>query len=265
MCVFLQADLPYSFKWRSAIQVQGGLELQKLLLHRYILEAGVDRTLLDDALQQRKTLESKAVAASSQQELLGLQVEVQCVQALRQANIPSLLSDLVKTLCDRIDSFLEATCIQCFGNFMNIHERLLTLADMRTLIAMVKISVPAIWKHYMHFLGYTARLKRDKRNERRFPQYEKNVFWRFFLDCRQSSSQLLVKLAVIMSAAALVRGDGSLSTQTTVFFGISVSRGTLQEQLSEWSNGIEERITASLAKLNFLVAVFHNLQQGQSL
>ena len=68
-----------------------------------------------------------------------------------------------------------------------------------------------------------------------------------------------------MWAAALVRGDGFLSTQTTVFFGISVSRGTLRKQLSEWSNGIEERITVSLAKLNFLVAVFHNLQQGQSL
>ena len=61
MCVFLQADLPYSFKWRSAIQVQGGLELQKLLLHRYIQETGVDRTLLADALQQWRTLESKAV------------------------------------------------------------------------------------------------------------------------------------------------------------------------------------------------------------
>ena len=96
-----------------------------------------------------------------------MQVEVQRVQALRQASIPSLLSDSVKTLCDRIDSFLEATCIQCFGNFTNIHERLLTLADMRTLIAMVKISVPAIWKHYTHFLGYTARLKCDKRNKRR--------------------------------------------------------------------------------------------------
>jgi hypothetical protein len=50
MCVFLQADLPYSSKWRLAIQVQGSVELQKLLLHRYILEAGVDRTLLADAL-----------------------------------------------------------------------------------------------------------------------------------------------------------------------------------------------------------------------
>ena len=50
MCVFLQADLPYSSQWRSAIQVQGGLDLQKLLLHRYIQEAGVDRTLLADAL-----------------------------------------------------------------------------------------------------------------------------------------------------------------------------------------------------------------------
>ena len=202
MYVFLQAGLPYSSKWRAAIQVQGGVELQKLLLHRYIQEAGVDRTLLAHALQQWKTLESKAVAASSQQELLGLQVGVQHVRALRQANITSLLSDSVKTLCDCINSFLEATCIQCFGNFTNIHERLLTLADMRTLIAMVKISVPAIWKHYMHFLGYTARLKRDKRNERRLPQYEKNVFWRFFLDCRQSNSQLLVKLAGIMWAAA---------------------------------------------------------------
>ena len=103
MCVFLQADLPYSFKWRSAIQVQGGLELQKLLLHRYIQETGVDRTLLADALQQWRTLESKAVADSSQQEILGLQVEVHRVQALRQASIPSLLLDLVKTLCDRID------------------------------------------------------------------------------------------------------------------------------------------------------------------
>ena len=39
-----------------------------------------------------RTLESKAVAASSQQEILGLQVEVQRVQVLRQASIPSLLS-----------------------------------------------------------------------------------------------------------------------------------------------------------------------------
>ena len=37
-------------------------------------------------------MESKAVAASSQQEILGLQVEVQRVQVLRQASIPSLLS-----------------------------------------------------------------------------------------------------------------------------------------------------------------------------
>ena len=68
-----------------------------------------------------------------------MQVEVQHVRALHQASIPSLLSDSVKALCDRIDSFLEATCFQCFGNFTNIDERrLLTLADMRTLIAMVK-------------------------------------------------------------------------------------------------------------------------------
>ena len=103
MCDFPQADLPYSSKWRSAIQVQGGVKLQKLLLHHYIQEAGVDRTLLADALQQWRTLESKAVADSSQQEILGLQVEVHRVQALRQASIPSLLLDLVKTLCDRID------------------------------------------------------------------------------------------------------------------------------------------------------------------
>jgi hypothetical protein len=66
--------------------------------------------LLTDALQQWRTLESKAVAVSFQQELLGLQVEVQRVRALHQASIPSLLSDSVKALCDRIDSFLEATC-----------------------------------------------------------------------------------------------------------------------------------------------------------
>jgi hypothetical protein len=52
MCIFLQTDLSYSSKWRSVIQVQGGLKLQKLLLHHYIQEAGVDRTLLTDALQQ---------------------------------------------------------------------------------------------------------------------------------------------------------------------------------------------------------------------
>jgi hypothetical protein len=34
MCVFLQADLPYSSQWRSALQVQGGTDLHKLLLHR---------------------------------------------------------------------------------------------------------------------------------------------------------------------------------------------------------------------------------------
>jgi hypothetical protein len=55
MCVFLQADLPYSSQWRSALQVQGGIDRQKLLLHRYIQEAGVDRTLLADALQQWQT------------------------------------------------------------------------------------------------------------------------------------------------------------------------------------------------------------------
>ena len=69
-----------------------------------------------------------------------MQVEVQHVRALHQASIPSLLSDSVKTLCDHIDSFLEATCIQCFGNFTNIHQCLLTLADMRTLIAMANFN-----------------------------------------------------------------------------------------------------------------------------
>jgi len=32
MCVFLQADLPYNSQWRSAIQVQGGWFLKKVLL-----------------------------------------------------------------------------------------------------------------------------------------------------------------------------------------------------------------------------------------
>jgi hypothetical protein len=120
-----------------------------------------------------------------------------------------------------------------------------------------------IWEHYMHFLGYATRLQRDKRNKRRLPQYEKNVFWRFFLDCRQSNSKLLVKLAIIMSAAAMVRGDGSLSTQTMVFFGISVSNSTLRKQLSEWSTGIKGRITASLAKLNFIVEEVDRLVGAQ--
>jgi hypothetical protein len=158
MCVFLQADLPYSSQWRSALQVQGGTDLKKLLLHCYIQEAGVDGTLLADALQQWQTLESKAVAAaSSQQALLHLQVEVHHVQALHQACVPSLLSDSVKSVCERIDSFLEAICFQCFGNFTNIHERLLTHANMRTLIAMVKGSLPVRWDHYMDFLGYATR------------------------------------------------------------------------------------------------------------
>jgi hypothetical protein len=265
MCVFLQADLPYSLQWRSAIQVQGGNDLPKLLLHRYIQEAGVDRTLLADALLQWRTLESKATALSSQAAIQGLQVEVERLRALRPVSGPTLLSDSVKAVCERIDSFLDEICFQCFGNFTNIHERILTLADMRSLITMVKVSVPGIWSHYMHFLGYTARLRRDKRNERRLPQYEKNVFWRFFLDCRQSNSKLLVKLALIMSAAAFVRGDGSLSSQTMVFFGISASNRTLRKQLCAWSKGIEARMTASLAKLNFVFAVFDNLQQGQSL
>jgi hypothetical protein len=115
----------------------------------------------------------------------------------------------------------------------------------------------------MHFLGYATRLQRDKRNKRRLPQYEKNVFWGFFLDCRQSNSKLLVKLAIIMSAAAMVRGDGSLSTQTMVFFGISVSNSTLRKQLSEWSTGIKGRITASLAKLNFIVEEVDRLVGAQ--
>jgi hypothetical protein len=80
-------------------------------------------------------------------------------------------------VCERIDSFLELTSFQCFGQFTNIHERLLTLTDMRTLITMVKLSLPEIWNHYMHFLGYVTCLKWDKRNERRLPQYEKNVLW----------------------------------------------------------------------------------------
>jgi hypothetical protein len=131
----------------------------------------------------------------------------------------------VKVICKRIDSFLEESSFQCFGNFTNIHERLLTLTNMRTLITMVKVSLPEIWDHYMDFLGYTTHLRSDKHNEHRFlPQYENNVLWCFFLDCRQSNRQLLVKLAVIMSAAAFVCGDGSLSTQTMVFFGISVSK-----------------------------------------
>jgi hypothetical protein len=136
---------------------------------------------------------------------------------------------------------------------------------MRSLIAMVKVLVPDIWSCYMHFLGYAAWLQHDKPNERRLPQYEKNVFWCFFLDCRQSNSKLLVKLALIMSAAAFVRGDGPLSSQTIVFFVISFSNGTLRKQLSARSKGIEDRMTVSLAKLNFVFAVFDNLQQGLSL
>lgn len=68
-----------------------------------------------------------------------------------------------------------------------------------------------------------------------------------------------------MLASAFVRGDGSLSTQTMVFFGIAVSKDTLRKQLAEWSKGIELRTTASLAKLNFIFVVFDNLQQGQTL
>jgi hypothetical protein len=95
----------------------------------------------------------------------------------KKVSVPTLLSDSVKTVCERIDTFLEETSYHCFGNFTNIHERLLTLSDMRSLITMLKQSLPEIWDHYMAFLGYTERMRRDKRNERRLPQYEKNVFF----------------------------------------------------------------------------------------
>jgi hypothetical protein len=120
MCVFLlQADLPYSLQqWRLAMQVQGGQDLLKLLLHRYIQEAGMDRSLLADALLQWQTLESKAVALLLQEDIKGLQVEVQRLQALHQVGGPTLLSDSVKAVCERIDSFLEAM----LPMFRKLHE-----------------------------------------------------------------------------------------------------------------------------------------------
>jgi hypothetical protein len=150
--------------------------MQKLLLHRYIQEAGIDRTLMADALQQWRAIGSKAAALSSHQEILELQSELERVRKLQKVSVPTLLSNSVKTVCERIYTFLEETSYHCFGNFTNIHERLLTLSDMRSLITMLKQSLPEIWDHYMTFLGYTKRMRRDKRNERRLPQYEKNVF-----------------------------------------------------------------------------------------
>jgi hypothetical protein len=161
MCVFVQADLPFSSQWRSALQVQGA-DVQKLLLHRYIQEAGVDRTLMADALQQWRAIGSKAAALSSHQEILELQRELERVQKLQKVTVPTLLSDSVTTVCERIDTFLDETSYHCFGNFTNIHERLLTLSDMRSLTTMLKQLLPEIWDHYMAFLGYTERMQLDK-------------------------------------------------------------------------------------------------------
>jgi hypothetical protein len=79
MCVFVQADLPFSSQWRSALQVQG-TDMQKLLLHCYIQEAGVDGTLMADALQQWRAIGFKAAALSSHQEILELRRELERVR-----------------------------------------------------------------------------------------------------------------------------------------------------------------------------------------
>ena len=268
--IFLQADYHPERRWQSIFKMlKADTDDRVTLLHRLIQETQGDRFMLSELRGIWERLAQTALATKTKEEnekALAKAVE-EATSTTSQLNQPLIVPDVVEAFCSKVDATLVDRLESCFGRFNNIFDMILSEYETRCLVMEFERALPQQFEAIMSFCGYNKKLQSVPANERDFVRlrYTLDAFFQFVVRSRNHNNHLLVPFATIFALAQYACGHPLFATQIPVWFGISVSKRTMERRIESWMQSYDERLRNSLKNVTFLMGVFDNLQDGRAL
>ena len=267
--LFMQADYHPERSWLEVFKrLKTSGDDRLTLFHRAIQESHGDRFMMAEMKSVWERLENKQCAeekAAESKEALAVAVK----DAQRQPLIPPPIVDVpvVKKFCKRVDSRIQERLEDCFGRFNNIFEKFLSESETRHLAAEFERVLPRQFNALMGFSGYDKKLELAPKKQRGFLRlrYSLDVFFQFVARARKHNNHMFVPFAMIFALAQYACGHSMLATQLPVWFGISVSKRTMERRVEEWIMTYDAKVKRSIRKVSNLLCVFDNLQDGRRL
>ena len=268
--VFLQADYHPERPWNATFKsVKDDSDDRLTLLHRLVQETPGDRFMLAELCSVWERFDTKTVLKNARDAMaqeLNEKVEEATLRASKLYS-PIIVKEVVEPFCKWVDTTLLQRIEDCFGRFNNIFEMFLSEYELRQIVSQFEKSLPNQFEAIMGYSGYTKKLESAAAEDREFLSlcYSLDTFFQFVVRARNHNNHLLVPFATVFAFAQYACGHSLMATQIPVWFGISVSKRTMERRVETWVDSYDARVRRSLRKVTFLMAVFDNLQDGRLL
>ena len=268
--VFLQADYHPERPWNATFKsVKDDSDDRLTLLHRLVQETPGDRFMLAELRSVWERFDTKTVLKNARDAMVQELNEKVKEATLRASKLysPIIVKDVVEPFCKWVDTTLLQRIEDCFGRFNNIFEMFLSKYELRQIVSQFEKSLPNQFEAIMGYSGYTKKLESAAAEDREFLslRYSLDTFFQFVVRARNHNNHLLVPFATVFAFAQYACGHSLMATQIPVWFGISVSKRTVERRVETWVDSYDARVRRSLRKVTFLMAVFDNLQDGRLL
>ena len=268
--IFVQADYHPERNWLAIFKKLNADYNDRLtLFHRVLQESPGDRYIMSElrSVWERFQLQQQADAQK-------VEYEKKMSDALAQANqkhtVPPPIiepSKAFKKYCAMVDTTLTERLEHCFGKFNNIFEKFLSEHEMRQLANELEQRLPQQFNAIMGYSGYARKIEEAPEDERAMlrKRYSLDVFFQFVVQARKHNNHLLVPFGIVFALAQYACGHGMLATQIPVWFGLSVSKRTMERRVAECIKSYDTKIQQSIRNVTHLLCVFDNLQDGRLL
>ena len=233
--------------------------------HRAVQEVHCDQAALHEIIRAWKGRDSTKKVEHLKNEAKANQTEIQELIARPTKPISSILDAGPSNFIRWADDQISRTVSQTFGNFVNIHEPILTEENIVDLVNGFREMAPEMFSQIHKLLGYDQKAKRNRNKQYAFA-YRKAVLYSFIMDCRMADNKLWKSFALLNAAAQFCRGETSTAKQMSVYFHLSVSYGTLRTFLKGNHSLYRTNTRNALERLTgYRLAVIDNLQLGRNI
>ena len=267
--VFLQADYHPERTWLPLFkQLKAQGDDRVTLFHRLIQESTGDRYMMAELKSVWERCQAQQDASETKAQFENKIAAVQ-KQALSQALVPPPIIDaaVVAKFCEKLDERLNERLDECFGRFNNIFDKFLSEYELRALTTQFEHQLPQQFNAIMGMSGYLKKIDDAPATDKRFlrKRYSLDAFFQFIVRARKHNNHLLVPFGMLFALAQYACGHGMLALQIPIWFGISVSKRTMERRVAECLKTYDQKVQRSLRNVTNLLAVFDNLQDGRRL
>ena len=180
---------------------------------------------------------------------------------------PIIESDVAAKFCRVLDERLNERLDDCFGRFNNIFDKFLSEYELRELATQFEKQCPQQFNAIMGISGYTKKIDDAPSKHKRFlrKRYTLDALFQFVIRARKHNNHLLVPFGMIFALAQYACGHGMLATQIPIWFGIAVSKRTMERRVAECLRSYDDKVKRFIRNVTNLLCVFDNLQDGRRL